>query len=45
MSTSAKAMLSVNLFFSFGLYNGAIGKIIDIIYLEGKILKILYLML
>jgi hypothetical protein len=30
-------MLSVNLCVSFGLYNGAIGNIIDIIYLEGNI--------
>lgn len=37
MSKSAKVMLSVNLCVSFGLYNGAIGKIIDIIYLEGNI--------
>ena len=36
MSKSATVMLSVNLCISFGLYNGAIGKIIDIIYLEGK---------
>jgi hypothetical protein len=37
MSKSAKVMLSVNLCVSFGLYNGAIGNIIDIIYLEGNI--------
>lgn len=36
MSKSAKVVLSVNLCVSFGLYNGAIGKIVDIIYLEGK---------
>ena len=33
---SAKVMLSVNLCVPYGLFNGAIGKIVDIIYLSGK---------
>ena len=33
---SAKVMLSVNLCFPYGLFNGATGKIVEIIYLNGK---------
>ncbi|XP_021373892.1 ATP-dependent DNA helicase PIF1-like [Mizuhopecten yessoensis] len=36
ISRDAKVMLSVNLCVSFGLFNGAMGKVMDIVYLDGK---------